>query len=120
MREKLWAYKFSKRVINETQNQIHLWVKIDSELLDYWQREALEAIPYNSTAQRHYVQMAIVAMLLYQGNHSITYQKLKRDKYRHAHCVSIHKQFYLSTHQYTHSFSPYLAIAYNPTINMGV
>ena len=74
MREKLWAYEFSKRVINETQNQIHLWVKIDSELLDYWQREALEAFPYNSTAQKHYVQIAIVAMLLYQGNHSITYQ----------------------------------------------
>ena len=74
MREKLWIYKFNKVARNKTQSQTHLWVKIDSELLDYWQREALEVIPDNSTAQKHYVQMSIVAMLLYQGNHSITYQ----------------------------------------------
>ena len=64
MKQKLYIYKYEKN---------HLWIKIDSGWLKNWQEEAEYVLPNNSTAQKHYVHMAILVMLLYQGNHSMTY-----------------------------------------------
>ena len=64
MRTKLHIYKYDKN---------HLWIKIDSGLLEYWQKEAQGVFPNQTTTQKHYVQMAMLCKLLYDGNHSLTY-----------------------------------------------
>lgn len=64
MRQKLYIYKYDKN---------HLWIKIDSGLLEYWQKEAQGVFPHQTTTQKHYVQMAMLCKLLYDGNHSLTY-----------------------------------------------
>lgn len=61
------------KIYINTYGNNYLWIMIDSELLEFLQCEAQDVFPQNTTAQKHYVNMGILAMLLYNGNHSMTY-----------------------------------------------
>ena len=50
-----------------------LLVKINKGLLNSWLEEAQVVFPNQATSQKHYVQIAILGLLLYNGNHSTTY-----------------------------------------------